>query len=211
MILFSLFFKLADKALHTLGALPLPSGKRRRDKCHIRVPQIKKMSGHQPSYHCVVLIDSIYRGCFFLVADDDQRCFFCDLFYLMLEIRMRIAGIDDPCRPHGLHHTEIFFFQPRIALGVADKYPISLLIGHSLDPLKQQYIIGTGECGAENNDQLFFSVSFVFPTSGKLIAKLSSRLLHPLHSFSRKRNIIFPVQHHGYRCLGNSCACCHIR
>ena len=211
MILFSLFFKLADKALHTLGSLPLPSGKWRRDKCHIRVPQIKKMSGHQPSYHCVVLIDSIYRGCFFLVADDDQRCFFCDLFYLMLEIRMRIAGIDDPCRPHGLHHTEIFFFQPRIALGVADKYPISLLIGHSLDSLKQQYIIGTGECGTENNDQLFFSVSFVFPTSGKLIAKLSGRLLHPLHSFSRKRNIIFPVQHHGYRCLGNSCACCHIR
>ena len=210
-VFFSLFFKLADKALHSLGTLPLTSRKRRRDKRHIRMSQIEKMSGHQPSYHGIILIDGIYCSSLFLVADDDKGCFFCDLFYLMLKIRMGIAGINDSCRPHGLHHAEIFFFQTRISLGVADKYPISLLIGYSLDSLKQQYIIGTGECGAENNDQLFFSVIFMFPASRKLIAKFSGRLFHPFYGFSRKRNIVFPVQHHGYGCLGNPGTCCHIR
>ena len=148
------------------------------------MPQIQKMPGHQPSYHRIILIDGIYCGCFFLVADDNKGRFFCDLFYLMLKIRMGIAGINDSCRPHGLHHTEIFFFQTCISLGVTDKYPVSLLIGYGLDSLKQQYIIGTGECGAENNDQLFFSVIFMFPTSRKLVAKLSGCLLHPFYGFS---------------------------
>ena len=161
------------KTIHSSGALPLSSGQRRCDKCHISVSQIQQMACHQSSDHCIVLVDRVYCRCLFFITDNNKGNPPCQFLYLFLKVRMRITCIDDSLRVHRADHTQIFFFQPRISLCVAGKNAIPLLIGNRFNSLKKQYIIRTGQRRTQYNDQFFFScVAFVFAMR-QFIAQLS--------------------------------------
>ena len=189
------------KTIHSSGALPLSSGQRRCDKCHISVSQIQQMACHQSSDHCIVLVDRVYCRCLFFITDNNKGNPPCQFLHLFLKVRMRITCIDDSLRVHRADHTQIFFFQPRISLCVAGKNAIPLLIGNRFNSLKKQYIIRTGQRRTQYNDQFFFScVAFVFAMR-QFIAQLSGCTFYLFHRFGRKRNIASAVQNHRNSCL----------
>ena len=83
MLLQAFFLKFLYKTIYTFTSLPLSSGQRRRDKCHISVSQIKQMPGHHFSHYCIILINGIYRSSFLFVTDDNKRNRLCQLFHLL--------------------------------------------------------------------------------------------------------------------------------
>ena len=175
------------------------------------MPKIQQVSGHKSSHLGIILINGIYCRNFFFVANDHQWNISCHFFHLSQIVWMRITGINDSLGCHGSDHPQILFLQFRISLGITDKHTIAPLICHSFNSLKQQYIIRTCDGRTKNNDQFFFFTFFFVLMTRQGVAKVTRSFFHFFHGFPGKRDIVFMIQHHRYRCLGNACFPCHIR
>ena len=128
-------FVFFNKAVNSSGTLPLPARERRCNKGHLPVTKFKEMTCHQASYHCIILIDRIYRRCLFFIADNNKWYSVCQFFNFFLKIRMGITCINDSLWIDRTDHPEIFFFLPCIPLSIADKNTVAFFICYGFDTL----------------------------------------------------------------------------
>ena len=109
-----------------------------------------------------------------------------------------IHGLDLPQHPK----TALLGFQ--IPQGVTDKDRIAALLRDLLNALKQHHIVGIRESRAKDSDELLTRKFPCSPALRFVVAQLFRGFFHLFNGLPGKRDIVFFVQDHGYRRLGNS-------
>ena len=145
------FLILLKKAFHPLGTLLLTRRQRRRDICHLPVPQFQQVLCHDAPKLGVIKLHSVYIHLLVLIIYDRHRHLLRQLLHKPHEAMTGIARVDDPQRPQIPHHLKIPFFHLKIPLGITHEHAESLLLRPQFDSLQQHDIIRIGQVRAEDH------------------------------------------------------------
>ena len=130
---------------------------------------------------------------------------------LLLKTGAGIAGVDDS---HGLdlpQHPKTALLGFQIPQGVTDKDRIAALLRDLLDALKQHHIVGIRESRAKDSDELLTRKFPCSPALRLVVTQLFRGFFHLFNGLPGKRDIVFFIQDHGYRRLGDPGHSCDIR